>query len=102
MDILFLTPSYVVFFHADLCIFQDIFPVHRRGLAISFYSLGPICGPAIGPVAGGFLAEAKGWRWIFWLLTILVNPPHAPKPLENLLKRSILTSNRSNRAEQPP
>lgn len=24
----------------------------------------------IGPVAGGFLAEAEGWRWIFWVLSI--------------------------------
>ncbi|KAJ9271554.1 hypothetical protein DTO212C5_2346 [Paecilomyces variotii] len=49
----------------------DLFPVHQRGRALSFYTLGPICGPAVGPVAGGFLAEAKGWRWVFWLLTIL-------------------------------
>lgn len=27
-------------------------------------------GPVIGPVAGGFLGEAAGWRWIFWVLTI--------------------------------
>ena len=24
----------------------------------------------IGPVAGGYLAEAEGWRWIFWVLSI--------------------------------
>ncbi|OJJ51540.1 hypothetical protein ASPZODRAFT_127631 [Penicilliopsis zonata CBS 506.65] len=49
----------------------DLFPIHQRGLALSFYALGPIVGPGIGPVVGGFLAEAKGWRWIFWLLTIM-------------------------------
>ncbi|KAK6821050.1 cycloheximide resistance protein [Apiospora arundinis] len=27
--------------------------------------------PIIGPVAGGFLSEAKGWRWTFWLLAIV-------------------------------
>lgn len=27
--------------------------------------------PSIGPVLGGILAEKVGWRWIFWLLTIL-------------------------------
>lgn len=27
-------------------------------------------GPVIGPVAGGFLGEAAGWRWIFWVITI--------------------------------
>lgn len=50
----------------------DLIPVHKRGLALSFYVLGPVCGPAIGPVIGGFVSAAKGWRWIFWLMSILV------------------------------
>lgn len=50
----------------------DMFDRDQRGLAVAIYSIGPICGPAIGPVAGGFLAVNKGWRWSFWLLTILV------------------------------
>jgi MFS family permease len=29
-------------------------------------------GPAIGPVAGGFLTEAKGWRWTYWVIAIAV------------------------------
>lgn len=33
--------------------------------------MGPIVGPVIGPVAGGFLTEAKGWRWVFWLLAMV-------------------------------
>ncbi|KAL8956374.1 MAG: hypothetical protein Q9193_006098 [Seirophora villosa] len=32
--------------------------------------MGPLMGPVIGPVAGGFLAQAAGWRWTFWLITI--------------------------------
>jgi MFS family permease len=35
--------------------------------------LGPLFGPAVGPVAGGYLAQAKGWRWTFWLVTIIVS-----------------------------
>lgn len=50
----------------------DLFPVSQRGKALSMYTLGPVCGPAIGPIAGGFLSEAKGWRWIFWVLAIVV------------------------------
>ena len=29
-----------------------------------------LLGPVIGPVCGGFLAQAEGWRWIFWVLSI--------------------------------
>jgi multidrug resistance protein len=50
----------------------DLFSVEERGVAISLYTLGPVLGPAIGPVAGGFLTQAKGWRWIFWILAIVV------------------------------
>lgn len=30
-------------------------------------------GPCIGPIIGGFLTVAKGWRWNFWLVSILVS-----------------------------
>ena len=33
--------------------------------------LGMLVGPIVGPTIGGFLSAAAGWRWIFWLLTIL-------------------------------
>lgn len=50
----------------------DLFPPHERGRALSLYTLGPVAGPAIGPIAGGFLSESEGWRWIFWVLAIAV------------------------------
>ncbi|KAI1631594.1 bicyclomycin resistance protein [Biscogniauxia mediterranea] len=48
----------------------DMISQERRGLAMAMYSVGPLLGPIIGPVVGGFLADAKGWRWTFWLLAI--------------------------------
>ena len=50
---------------------SDILPPENRGTALSIYSLAPLLGPCIGPVIGGFLTEAKGWRWAFWVLAIL-------------------------------
>lgn len=49
----------------------DMIPQQRRGAAMAIFSIGPLLGPIIGPVAGSFLAEAKGWRWDFWLLVII-------------------------------
>ncbi len=43
----------------------------HRGLAMASFAVGPLMGPIVGPVAGGFLASAKGWRWVFWLLVIV-------------------------------
>ncbi|KAM7203574.1 rade putative MSF transporter [Rhypophila sp. PSN 637] len=48
----------------------DILPPAQRGFGIMIWSLPVVAGPVIGPVAGGFLAAAAGWRWLFWLLTI--------------------------------
>ncbi|KAK3940934.1 bicyclomycin resistance protein [Diplogelasinospora grovesii] len=49
----------------------DMIVQEKRGAAMAAFSIGPLLGPIIGPVAGGFLAEAKGWRWAFWLLVII-------------------------------
>ena len=42
----------------------------ERGQAIAVYSLAPLLGPAIGPVAGGWIAERSTWRWVFWSTSI--------------------------------
>lgn len=48
----------------------DTFSQEQRGGAMALFALGPLFGPVIGPVAGGFLAEAEGWRWVFWVILI--------------------------------
>jgi multidrug resistance protein len=49
----------------------DMIPQKQRGAVLSAFSIGPLLGPIIGPIAGGFLSDAKGWRWNFWLLAIV-------------------------------
>ncbi|KAG4429907.1 hypothetical protein IFR05_014613 [Cadophora sp. M221] len=49
---------------------SDLFTAEERGKAISIYSLAPLLGPAVGPVAGGFIAENTTWRWVFYSTTI--------------------------------
>jgi multidrug resistance protein len=49
----------------------DLFPKEKRGAAMAVWGLGPMLGPAAGPVIGGFLSQAKSWRWAFWLQAII-------------------------------
>jgi MFS family permease len=43
----------------------DCSRVEDRGKAMSVWILPVLLGPALGPVVGGYLSEAIGWRWDF-------------------------------------
>ncbi|KAI0673328.1 MFS polyamine transporter [Trametes maxima] len=51
-------------------VLSDMWSPEERGQAIAIYSLAPLLGPAIGPVAGGWIAERSTWRWVFWSTSI--------------------------------
>ncbi|MCJ1310490.1 hypothetical protein MMC25_004154 [Agyrium rufum] len=48
----------------------DLWSDEQRGRALAIYTLGPLCGPALGPIVGGFIAEYTTWRWVFWSASI--------------------------------
>ena len=37
---------------------------------MSVFAAAPFMGPTLGPIVGGFLGEAKGWRWVEGLMAI--------------------------------
>ncbi|AEG51071.1 major facilitator superfamily MFS_1 [Sphingobium chlorophenolicum L-1] len=43
----------------------DYFPFSRRATALAIYSLSVPCAAVIAGFAGGWLADAIGWRWTF-------------------------------------
>ena len=45
----------------------SVFPPHQRGMAMGFFSINAILGPAIGPTIGGILIEHFNWRWVFYM-----------------------------------
>lgn len=68
----------------------DVVPPAQRGKAMSLFFIGPLLGPVrnkipqhimfmltfvkvLGPIIGGFVSESIGWRWTFWIITILVS-----------------------------
>ena len=51
-------------------VLSDLFTAEQRGRAMGVYSLTPLLGPAVGPIAGAFIAERTTWRWIFHATTV--------------------------------
>jgi EmrB/QacA subfamily drug resistance transporter len=45
----------------------SVFPPHQRGLAMGFFSINAILGPALGPTIGGILIEHFNWRAVFYM-----------------------------------
>ena len=51
-------------------VLSDAWKIDERGRAIAIYSLAPLLGPAIGPIAGGFITQNTSWRWAFYATSI--------------------------------
>ncbi|KAK0192500.1 multidrug resistance protein 4 [Armillaria mellea] len=77
----------------------DLFSERDRASAMALYSLGPLVGPAIGPVAGGFIAESIGTKYVFVIISglcllsgifavPLLEETYAPVIRERIAKRS--------------
>ncbi|OJK00115.1 hypothetical protein ASPACDRAFT_28328 [Aspergillus aculeatus ATCC 16872] len=49
----------------------DLWKNEERGVPMAAFSASPFLGPAIGPLAGGYLADATNWKWLYWLQLIL-------------------------------
>ncbi|GAD92048.1 efflux pump antibiotic resistance protein, putative [Paecilomyces variotii No. 5] len=49
----------------------DLWKNEERGVPMAAFSAAPFIGPAIGPLAGGFLYDGAGWRWLYWIQMIL-------------------------------
>ncbi|RSL50854.1 hypothetical protein CEP54_011719 [Fusarium duplospermum] len=49
----------------------DMIVQEKRGTAMASFSIGPLLGPIIGPIIGGVVTDSLGWRWVFWIITII-------------------------------
>lgn len=46
----------------------DLYVPRKQVYAISLWGVAAVCGPALGPLVGGFAAQSKGWKWTIWEL----------------------------------
>ncbi|KAI1451530.1 MFS general substrate transporter [Annulohypoxylon moriforme] len=76
----------------------DLWRSEERGIPMAAFSAAPFIGPAVGPLVGGFLSDAAGWRWLYWihlilafvvwvLITFTVPETYAPTILARRAKR---------------
>ncbi|OTB06726.1 hypothetical protein M426DRAFT_54798 [Hypoxylon sp. CI-4A] len=89
----------------------DLFAAEHRGRAMSVYSLAPLLGPAVGPIAGAFVTETTTWRWAFWAVCVadaaiqtaglfFLQETYAPVLLAR--KRALLARETGNAALRTP
>ncbi|KIV79148.1 hypothetical protein PV11_06726 [Exophiala sideris] len=50
---------------------SDMYEPSERAGIFGWYLLGPLLGPTLGPLFGGVIVTRLGWRWIYWILTIV-------------------------------
>lgn len=43
------------------------FPPKEQGLALGFFGIALVTGPALGPILGGWLVDQNLWQWIFFI-----------------------------------
>ncbi|KAJ6087296.1 hypothetical protein N7467_006210 [Penicillium canescens] len=76
----------------------DLMPPERMGTAMAVWGLGSLVAPVFSPIAGGYLSEELGWKWIFWVIAIpmailsilspfLIRETYAPILLEAKTRR---------------
>lgn len=49
----------------------DIYPPTTVPYLLCIWSSAGVLGPVFGPIVGGYLAPAMGWRWTIWAFTCL-------------------------------
>jgi len=50
---------------------SDMYQPSERAGIFGWYLLGPLLGPTIGPLLGGIIVTRLGWRWVYWILTMI-------------------------------
>lgn len=87
--------------HVILC--YGVGHSYLRAITISSFTCKfkrPLLGPIIGPIAGRYLTEAKGWRAVFLAFECIGGRPHSF--LLHIHKRNIPRGTNSKKGYPPP
>jgi DHA2 family multidrug resistance protein len=51
----------------EQAILRQTFPPEEQGMAMAFFGMAVILGPAFGPTLGGYIVDNYSWPWIFYI-----------------------------------
>jgi DHA2 family multidrug resistance protein len=51
----------------EQAILRQTFPPKEQGMAMAFFGMAVILGPAFGPTLGGYIVDNYSWPWIFYI-----------------------------------
>ena len=71
----------------------SVFPPEKRGMAMGYFSINTILGPALGPTVGGILIQHFDWRSIFYM--------GLPFSIVGILFGSLLMPEREETSKSP-
>jgi len=80
----------------------DIWAPENRAVSTVLFVLAPFAGPALGPVIGGFAAQAKGWMWTQWPILFLAVAAFVYSLFIKETYKKIILQKRAERLGIPP
>src|SRR5437016_11791605 len=51
----------------EQAILRQTFPPREQGMAMAFFAMAVMLGPAFGPTLGGIIVDNASWPWIFYI-----------------------------------
>jgi DHA2 family multidrug resistance protein len=51
----------------EQAILRQTFPPKEQGMAMAFFAMAVMLGPAVGPTLGGWIVDNYSWPWIFYI-----------------------------------
>ena len=51
------------------------YPDSTKSFAVSLWSIAALSPFTLGPAAGGWIADHLGWRWLFYLMLLIIFQP---------------------------
>jgi EmrB/QacA subfamily drug resistance transporter len=87
--------SCAILYPVSGAIVSNLFPAQQKGRAMGLFFGLSFAGLAIGPVLGGFIVGAVGWKWIFWmnlpviLISFLICAKSVPESRNSTMSREM-------------